>query len=220
MKKVAVVLCGSGFKDGSEIRESVAALWALDEAGARFQCFAPELPQRDVVNCLTKEVEPDATRNMRVEAARIARGDVKALNELHMQDWDAVVIPGGFGVAKNLCTFAFEGIRGSVLPDMARVLNEARSLGKPMGAICIAPAMLALAFRETPLELTLGGANDAARAIQELGHRHRVCAPSEICVDRTHKVVSTPAYMHDDAPLREIFAGIRKLVKETLALTA
>jgi enhancing lycopene biosynthesis protein 2 len=216
MKKIAVVLCGSGFKDGSEIRESVATLWALSQEAVEVQCFAPNLPQKEVVNCLTGETVAGESRNMLVEAARIARGKVRPLAELAPAEWDALVIPGGFGVAKNLCTFAFEGSRGHVLAGFENVLRATHAARKPIGAICIAPAALALAFPHVKLQLTLGAAGEAAEEIQKLGHRHEVRAANEICIDEAHRIVSTPAYMHADAPLHEIFTGIQKLVRQVV----
>ena len=213
MKKVAVVLCGSGFKDGSEIRESVGVLWALSEAGAEVSCFAPDAPQADVVNCLTGQVAAGEQRNQLVEAARIARGKVKPLTELDASKFDAVVIPGGFGAAKNLCTFANEGSGGSVRPELAKALDGFFGARKPIGAVCIAPAILALHFKGKGLELTLGAPSEASGEAEKLGHRHVAKKSSEWHVDEAHRVVTSPAYMHDDAPLHEIFQGIRGLVQ-------
>ena len=219
MKKIAVILCGSGYKDGSEIRESVAALWALSKEGAEAQCFAPDATQKDVVNCLTGQADTSSNpRNMRIEAARIARGNVRPLNELKMSDWDAVIIPGGFGVAKNLCTFAFEGSKGSTLPDLSRILKEALATKKPIGAICIAPAAVAIALKDHKLELTLGSAGEVASEIEKLGHTHRACKANEYCADKKHKLITTPAYMHDQAPLHEIFDGIQGCIRQVLQL--
>lgn len=217
MKKVAVILCGSGARDGSEVREAVAALWALNREGAQVQCFAPDAPQKDVVNALTNEAMPSATRNMLIESARIARGDVKPLSEYREANFDALIIPGGFGVAKNLCSFAYFGSAGNVLPDAKDAIQATHKAGKPIGAICIAPALVALALPSAALELTLGGPGEAPSEIEKLGHKHKVCASQEICVDEKHKLVTTPAYMHANAPLTEIFEGIEKLVKRVLA---
>lgn len=217
-KRVAVILCGSGFKDGSEIRESVGVLWALSSHPVNVQCFAPNHEQVDVVNCLTGQPTPGERRNMLVEAARIARGDVRPLTKFEPKECDAMIIPGGFGAAKNLCTFAFKGSQGTVLDELARPLDELLQVGKPIGAVCIAPAILALAFKGRSLELTLGAESEAAREIERLGHKHVVRGASECHVDERHRVVTTPAYMCDSAPLHEIFEGIRKLVDEVVRL--
>jgi len=216
MKKIAVVLCGNGFKDGSEIRESVAVLWGLSKVGARVQCFAPDKPQADVVNCLTGKTVTGETRNMLVEAARIARGEILPLNQLNPSQYDAIVIPGGFGVAKNLCTFATEGSKGTVLPELKTILEKFHVEQKPIGAVCIAPAVIAMAFPGKQFEMTLGGPSEAAQEIEKLGHKHIATKASDCHVDRKNKIVTTAAYMCD-APIHEIFEGIRKLTEEVVS---
>lgn len=217
-KKIAIVLCGSGYKDGSEIRESVGVLWALSQAGAEVQCFAPNDKQWDVVNCLTGEVVSGETRNMLVESARIARGNVLPLEKLRetYSKYDGIVLPGGFGAAKNLCSFAREGSKGSVRPELTEILLGMHRAGKPIGAVCIAPALLALAFKGTKLELTLGATGEASAEIEKLGHKHVVCRPNEAHYDTAHKIATTPAYMYDDGVLHEIFEGIRKVVERVV----
>lgn len=213
-QKVAVLLCGSGFKDGSEIRESVGVLWALSEAKVDYQCFAPNDWQRDVINCQTGQALPEEKRNMLVEAARISRGGVQAIDELNCADYDALIIPGGFGVAKSLCTFAFEGAKAAVRTDVKRVVREMADLKKPIGAVCIAPALVGLCFPDRGLELTLGAVGEASQELEKLGHRHFATGANECHVDRTNRIVSTPAYMIEDAPLYTIFVGIQKMVQE------
>lgn len=214
MKKIAVILCGSGYKDGSEIRESVAVLWALSQEGAEAHCFALDEPQADVVNCLTGQTAAGEKRNQLVEAARIARGQVQPLSKLRAAGFDGLAIPGGFGAAKNLCTFATQGSGGIVNPEVQRVLQEFHAAGKPIGAVCIAPALVALAFPKQGFELTLGAKGEASAELEKLGHRHVEKKPNEWHCDRKHRIVTTPAYMYDGAPLREIFAGVHGLVKE------
>ncbi len=216
MKKVAVILCGSGFKDGSEIRESVGVLWALSALKAQVEIFAPDAPQVDVVNCLTLQPVPGERRNMLIEAARIARGQIKDVKELRSADFSALVIPGGFGVAKNLCTFASQGSQGEVRPEIKALIKDFHKSGKAIGAICIAPALVALALKGEGLELTLGAAGEAAQEIEKLGHKHFVTKANECHVDKKHKIVTSPAYMHDSAPLDEIFDGIRKAMTAVL----
>ncbi len=218
MKKIAVILCGSGFKDGSEIRESVGVLWALSQTPVSVQCFAPDAPQADVVNCLTNQPVPGETRNMLVESARIARGQVLPLSQLDPKAYDAVILPGGFGAAKNLCTFATQGASGSVRDDLGRILVSMHEMGKPIGAVCIAPAVVALALKGKGLELSVGEPGEAASELEKLGHKHVATRPNEAHVDTRNRVVTTPAYMFDDAPLHEIFTGIKKLVDEVVAM--
>jgi enhancing lycopene biosynthesis protein 2 len=220
MQKAAVVLCGSGFKDGSEIREAVGVLWALSEQGVEAGCFALDAPQADVVNCLTGAVSPGETRNQLVESARIARGKVRPLAAARAGEFDFLVLPGGFGAAKNLCSFASQGAKGKVDPEVQRVLQDFREEGKPIGAVCIAPAVLALAFPGQGLELTLGAEGEAAEEIRKLGHKHVPKQPSAWHLDRKHKIATTPAYMYDDAPLHDVFAGIRGMVAELCRLAA
>jgi enhancing lycopene biosynthesis protein 2 len=217
-KKIAVILCGSGHKDGSEIRESVAVLWALSQHPVAVQCFAPDADQADVVNCFTGKVEPKQKRNMLVESARIARGEVKPLSELRPDDFHALILPGGFGAAKNLCDFATKGTGGAVRPELALALRAFHAAHKPIGAVCIAPVIVALAFRGEDFELTLGAEGLAAEAIVALGHRHVVAQADQVLIDDRHHIVSTPAYMYDDAPLHAIFEGIRKLVAAVVRL--
>lgn len=214
MKRAAVILCGSGFKDGSEIREAVGVLWSLSEEGVDAQIFALDEPQADVVNSLIGEVEKGEKRNQMAESARIARGKVAALPSLRAEDFDFLVMPGGFGAAKNLCDFATRGSQGKAHPEVKRCVEEFFAAGKPIGAVCIAPAVLALSLAGKGLELTVGASGEAAVEIEKLGHKHVEKSAKEWHVDKRHKVVTTPAYMFDDAPLKEIFAGIHGLVCE------
>lgn len=217
-KRVAVILCGSGYKDGSEIRESVGVLWALSPLSVEIQCFAPDAPQSDVINGLTQTEVSGETRNMLVESARIARGKVSPLSQLNPKDWDALIMPGGFGAAKNLCTFAKEGARGSVRPELSKIITAMHAFRKPIGAVCIAPVILAMALPAKGLKLTLGAPGEASQEMAKLGHEHVPCPPEDCVVDAKNKVVTTPAYMYDDAPLHQIFEGIKKCVEETLKL--
>ena len=218
MKTFAVILCGSGFKDGSEIRESVAVLWALDSFHVKFQCFAPDAPQHEVVNCLTGESTTES-RNQLVEAARIARGQVKPLNTLHAKDFAGLILPGGFGAAKNLCDFAYKEADGSVTPQLQSVLVDFHHSGKPIGAVCIAPAILALAFKGEKLELTVGQISETSEIIEKLGHTHVPTRVTECLVDVKNKIVTTPAYMDDKARLSDLFEGVRKLVGNVIELS-
>ncbi|MBI3557661.1 MAG: isoprenoid biosynthesis glyoxalase ElbB [Deltaproteobacteria bacterium] len=219
-KKVAVILCGSGYLDGSEIREAVGTLWALSQHSnvVDVQCFAPDSAQADVMNCLTSQPVKGETRNQLVESARIARGKVAPLTQLNPREFDGVIMPGGFGAAKNLCNFALAGSKGVVCAELFAVLEPMYTAKKPIGAVCIAPAILALAFKGEKLELTVGADGEAAQEITKLGHRHVVCKPDACVVDKAHRIVTTPAYMYDNAPLHEIFTGIQKLTQEVVSL--
>jgi len=212
VKKAAVLLCGSGYLDGSEIREAVGLLWALSKHGFEAQCFAPEGPQKEVVDTLTGKTAAGETRSMLVESARIARGNVQPLSKLKIADFSMLVIPGGYGAAKNLCTFAAKGSAGTVLPEVEKTIRGFFEAGKPIGALCIAPALVALALKGKGLELTVGAPGEVPQEIEKLGHKHVAKTASQCQTDRRHKVVSTPAYMFDSAPLHEIFEGIDKAV--------
>jgi len=213
MKKAAVILCGSGFKDGSEIRESVGVLWALSAANVAVDIFALDEAQRDVVNCLTGKQQANEQRNQLVEAARIARGDIKPLNQLDSTHYDCLILPGGFGAAKNWCDYALVGLQGKVHPLIQKVLQQFHQSNKPIGAVCIAPMIVAMAFPKMGLELTLGAAGGAAKDLEHLGHKHVVKKASEYLVDSKNKIFTTPAYMYDEAKLHEVFAGIQGMVQ-------
>jgi enhancing lycopene biosynthesis protein 2 len=217
MKKIAVILCGSGFRDGSEIRESVAVLWALSRHQVEVQCFAPDAPQADVINCLTMK-PMNETRNQLIESARIARGKVLALDKLDPAKFDALILPGGFGAAKNLCSYAADGAQGSVRPELKNVIIKMFEAKKPIGAVCIAPAIVGIALKGTPIELTLGATCEDSQEMESLGHKHFVKKTAECHIDKRNKIVTTPAYMNGDSPLHEVFAGIQKLVDEVIAL--
>ncbi|CAI1858366.1 isoprenoid biosynthesis glyoxalase ElbB [Serratia fonticola] len=218
MKKIAVILSGCGYLDGAEIRESVLTLLALDQAGVSYKIFALNQDQHHVVNHLTGEEMTGERRNILEEAARIARGKIEDVAKLDVNNFDALVIPGGFGVAKNLCTFAFEGSNASVNPQILGQIKAFKAASKPIGAICIAPALLALALGSNKPVLTLGTSDDVAREIEKTGAIHQNCTTSECIIDREHKFVSTPAYMGEDAKLSEVYLGISTLVQKVIEL--
>ncbi|MBI3132827.1 MAG: isoprenoid biosynthesis glyoxalase ElbB [Acidobacteria bacterium] len=217
--RVAVLLAGCGHLDGSEIREAVLALLALDQHGVSTQCIAPNADQHHVVDHLTGQELVGQRRNMMAEAARIARGEVLDLAKARVGDFDALVIPGGFGVAKNLCDFAFKGAKAEVRPDVAAFLKAFLDAGKPVGAICIAPALLALALAGQGRKgtMTIGNDAGAANAIETLGSRHeRHDTPREIAVDESLNLVTTPAYMFGEARVSDIFTGIDRAMAEVV----
>ncbi|RMH04488.1 MAG: isoprenoid biosynthesis protein ElbB [Planctomycetota bacterium] len=217
MVRVGVCLSGCGFLDGAEIHESVITLLALDRAGAEAVCFAPDVEQMHVVDHRSGEVVEGERRNVLVEAARIARGNIRPAAEVGAGDWDALIFPGGYGVAKNLSDFAVRGAECEVQADVARVIRETAEAGKPIGVICIAPAVCAAVFRgaEPPVELTIGCDAGTAEALAKMGAKHVVCPAGEIHVDPGRKIVSTPAYMLD-SPISAVADGIEKLVAAVL----
>jgi len=218
MPKVGVVLSGCGVYDGAEIHESVLTLLALDRAGAEAVCIAPDLEQMHVVNHLTGQPVQGQTRNVLIEAARIARGSIQDLAEVRADQLDALIIPGGFGAAKNLSTFATEGADCMVLPEVAHLVKAMNATGKPIGFICIAPAMAAKIFQGAgPVTLTIGSDPQTAEVIKQLGQVHQTCPVSECVVDKKHKIVSTPAYMEAKS-IAQAAEGIEKLVEAVLSL--
>lgn len=217
-KRVAVVLSGCGVNDGSEIHEAVLMLLALDQAGAEYQCTAPEKPQADVINHATGKPVKES-RNVLVESARIARGKIIPLSQVSASDYDAIMMPGGYGAAKNLCTYAAEGSKSKVDPDLARILREFHQAGKPIGAVCIAPVTLASIFADADprVSLTIGNDEGTAADIGKLGGLHKDCAVTEFVVDEKNKIVTSPAYMLGKGPA-EVFEGVRKTVDAVLKL--
>jgi enhancing lycopene biosynthesis protein 2 len=186
----------------------------LSRLGAAYQCFAPDKPQMHVINHLTGEVTGES-RNCLVEAARIARGDCKPLASLHARDYDAIVFPGGFGAAKNLCTFAIDGQQMTIDPHVERVLKEFHAAGKPIGLCCIAPVLAAKVFSA---KVTLGDDNDAARAITAWGATHVAAPVDRAVVDTDRKIATAPAYMYGQATPHEIHLGIGQMIEHTLSL--
>lgn len=217
MTKIGVVLSGCGVMDGSEIHESVLTLLALARAGAEALCMAPDTDQLHVVNHLTGE-EAKEKRNVLVESARIARGKIRDIKDVKEKDVDALIFPGGYGAVKNLCTFAVDGTDCRVHPEAARLVKEVHKAGKPIGAICIAPALTAKIFQGAGVGLTIGNDRGTAQALEKLGQTHHECTVHEIWIDSRHKIVTTPAYMLA-RNVAEAWEGIEKLVKEVLQLT-
>jgi len=215
MARVGVVLSGCGFLDGAEIQESVLTLLALDRAGAQVSCFAPDVDQLKVVNHLTGD-ETQERRNVLVESARIARGKIADVAEADAADLDALILPGGFGAALNLCDFAVQGTECKVHPDVARLVREVHAAGKPIGAICIAPVLIAKVLGEK-VKVTIGTDAGVARAIEAVDGRHEACPVERFVVDRERKVVTTPAYMLGPGP-KDVAAGIEGCVAEVLAM--
>jgi enhancing lycopene biosynthesis protein 2 len=215
-KKVAVILSGSGVYDGAEIHESVITLLRLDQRGAQVQCFAPNIAQLHVINHLTGEEMPE-TRNVLVESARIACGNIKDIREADVEDFDALIVPGGFGAAKNLSNFAIEGAGCTVQPEVLALTEAFAEAGKPVGLMCISPALAAKIYGPG-VTCTIGNDADTATAMNKMGATHEDCAVSEIIEDKARKLVTTPAYMLAQN-ISEAASGINKLVDRVLELT-
>ncbi len=219
MKKIGVVLSGCGVYDGAEIHESVITLLAIDKLGVEAICMAPNKNQMHVVNHLTGSVAEGETRNVLVESARIARGNIKDIKEVSANDFDALILPGGFGAAKNLCDFAVKGSECEVDPDIQRLVRETVSAKKPLGAICISPALIAAICKDGPVkpEITIGSDADTAKAINSMGSTHVACPVKEFVVDKENRIVTTPAYMLAER-ISEAAEGIEKLVSEVIGM--
>ncbi len=217
MKKVAIILSGSGVFDGSEIHEAVLTLLAVSQQGASYQCFAPNVNQMHVVNHLTGEVAETDTRNVLVEAARIARGEIADVTTLNHEDFDALILPGGFGAAKNLCDFAVKGGEATMNADVLAACQQFAKASKPAGYMCIAPAMIPLVYGQGALA-TIGTDADTATGVTALGAEHVNCAVEDIVVDEHNKVVSTPAYMLAEN-ISQAAEGISKLVSKVLSMS-
>ncbi|MCB1867948.1 MAG: isoprenoid biosynthesis glyoxalase ElbB [Gammaproteobacteria bacterium] len=214
-KQVAVVLSGSGVYDGSEIHEAVLTLLAIDQQGATYQCFAPDIMQHHVINHLTGEASDEA-RNVLVESARLARGNIKPLSDFDADKFDAIIFPGGFGAAKNLSSFAFEGADCSVDGGVDSAVKAMLNKGKPIGALCISPAVLA---RIVPgAKVTIGEDEATASAIESMGGRHQRSGHGAVVVDEAHNLVTSPCYMLE-ATVSQIADDAAKTVAALLERT-
>lgn len=218
MPKVGVILAGCGFKDGAEIHEATFTLLELNRRGAQYICCAPNADVKQVIDHQTGAPVPEK-RNILKEAARIARSEITDVAKVRAADLDALVLPGGFGAARNLCTFADDGPNCSVNPDVEKLVGDMLAAKKPVGAICIAPALLARVCgkRGIKARLTIGNDPGMAKAIEAMGCVHENCAVDECCADEPHKIVTTPAYMLGPGPAA-IHAGIAKLVDKLLSM--
>jgi len=214
-KKVGVVLSGCGVYDGAEIHESVITLLALDRHGAEVVMCAPDIAQMHVVNHLTGDVAEGEERNVLVESARIARGAIKDVKEISADDLDALILPGGFGAAKNLCDFAVNGADCAVNPDVAALVREVHGQRKPVAAVCIAPALLAKVLGDESPELTIGNDAGTAGALESMGAAHVECPVREFVIDRERKIITSPAYMLAQS-ISEAADGIEGTVKALL----
>ncbi|HPK03274.1 MAG TPA: isoprenoid biosynthesis glyoxalase ElbB [Candidatus Sumerlaeota bacterium] len=220
MKTVGVCLSGCGYLDGAEIQEAVLTLLAIDQAGARAYCFAPDKEQSDVIDHLTETAMPGKVRNVLTESARIARGKIENLDRVHAADLDALVFPGGYGAAKNLCTFAAEGAECRVDPEVERLVREVVDTRRPIAAICIAPVIVARVLGQLGLHprLTLGTDAGLLAALEAMGAEPVQCGVTECVEDEPFRIVSTPAYLLGQGP-GEVYQGIRGAIERLLAMT-
>jgi len=217
MKKVAVLLSGCGVYDGSEIYESTFALLALEAAGAGVTCCAPDIPQAHVIDHRSGETAVGESRSVLAESARLARGEISDLADLSPGDFDALILPGGFGAAKNLCDFASKGADCSVDPGVSAFLRGFRAAGKPIGLICIAPAIGAAVFGSEGVRLTVGNDADTGTALRAMGADPVECTVDDIVVDEGNRIVSTPAYMLGPR-MNDVKKGIDRLVAKVLEM--
>ncbi len=214
MKKFAVVLSGCGVYDGAEIHEATLTLYAVASNKASYDIFAPDTDQYHVVNHITGE-EMNETRNVLIEAARIARGNIHPLSEFRAVDFDGLIFPGGFGVAKNLSNWAFKGPESSLLNEVSKAIISMVEAGKPVGALCISPVLLAKTLKGA--RLTIGSDAETAAAVQTAGAKHVETTHGEEVVDEKFKIVTTPCYMLD-ANIVQIAEGANNVVKSMLKL--
>ena len=216
-KKVGVILSGCGVYDGAEIHESVVTLLAIDRNGAEAVICAPNVDQLHVVNHLTGEVDKGAKRNVLVESARIARGEIRDVADVSADELDALILPGGFGAAKNLCDFAVNGPACEVNPGVAALVRAVHEQGKPVAAVCIAPALIAKVLGDEGPELTIGTDADTAGALARMGAVHVDCPVTEFVVDRNRRLITSPAYMLAQS-ISEAAEGIEKTVEKLVEM--
>jgi enhancing lycopene biosynthesis protein 2 len=211
-KQFAVILAGCGVYDGSEIHEAIFTLYAIEKAGAAYKIFAPDMDQPQIINHLSGEKTP-GRRNVMTEAARIARGKIAPLSTLDPAIYDAVIIPGGYGVAKNLCTFAVDGTDCQVLPEVEKAIKGFHKQSKPIGALCISPVLITKILGD--VKVTIGHDKDTAAAIEKMGGKHVSATHGDVVVDIPNKVYSTPCYMLE-ATITQVATDAENLVSQIM----
>ena len=214
IKKFAVVLSGNGVFDGAEIHEATMTLYAIKLNGGEYEIFAPDISQHHVINHITGE-EMNETRNVLVESARIARGQIRPLSEFHPGDFDGLIFPGGFGAAKNLSTFAFDGVNCTINNDVETAIKEMSEAKKPLGALCISPVIMAKVLGD--VDLTIGQDKNTAQAVEAMGAHHKTTTHGEVTIDKKYKLVTTPCYMLD-ANIVQIAEGANNVVRTMMEL--
>lgn len=210
----AVILSGCGVYDGAEIHEATMTLLAIAKSGGTYMIFAPDVKQHHVVNHITGE-EMDESRNVLIESARIARGNIKSLDQYNPGDFDALILPGGFGVAKNLCTYAFDGPNCKVDKVIEKVIKETHAAGKPIGALCISPVLVTKILGE--VDVTIGQDEATASHIEEMGGVHIATGHGEVVIDTKNRVVTSPCYMLN-ASIADIANGAENVIKSIINL--
>ncbi|MDA3881474.1 MAG: isoprenoid biosynthesis glyoxalase ElbB [Prolixibacteraceae bacterium] len=213
-KRFAVVLAGCGVYDGAEIQETVLTLLAIDKTGSTYQCFSPNINQYHVINHFTGE-EMNEKRNVLVESARIARGNIKKLTDFNPDEFDAIVFPGGFGAAKNLCTFAIDGADCLVNPVVEEAVLKSNKAGLPIGALCISPVLIVCVLGK--MQVTIGVDKSTAEAIENMGATHKNTDGSDIVIDEENKIVTSPCYMND-ASIGIVAQGAENVIKALYGL--
>lgn len=213
--KAAVVLAGCGVRDGAEIHEAVMTMYAIDKNGGTYRIFAPNVAQHHVMNHITGD-EMKETRNVLTEAARIARGKISPLTDYRAEEFDALIFPGGFGVAKNLCTYAFDGPECSVDRVVEEAIRSTHRAGKPIGALCISPVLIARVLGN--VTVTIGNDKETVADIVRLGGKHEEKRHGEVSVDRKNLIVTAPCYMLD-ATVSEIARDAEAVVKTIIEIT-
>lgn len=218
MKRIGVLLSGCGVKDGSEIHEATLTLLYLARSEAETICMAPDAPQPQVLNHLDGKPMSEE-RNMLIESARIARGEIRPLSTITADDLDGIILPGGFGAATNLCNYGMQGRDFTVRADVAALLTTLHEKQKPIGAICIAPVLLAGLFGRLgiAIEVTIGNDAGTAADIDALGARHIASPVHEAHVDRGNRIATAPAYMLGQNAA-EIAPGIEKVVAAVIEM--
>jgi enhancing lycopene biosynthesis protein 2 len=213
-KKFAVILSGCGVLDGAEIHESVMTLYAIAKNGGVYEVFAPDIQQLHVVNHYNQKEMP-GPRNVLIESARIARGRISPLSKFNAANFDALIFPGGFGVAKNLCDYAFKDADCTVNEEVAAAIRSMAKAGKPIGALCISPVLLAKVLEN--VTVTLGNDPASARSVEKMGALHKITTHGQVVIDEKHKLVTSPCYMLD-ANIIQISEGIDHTVKVMMEL--
>jgi enhancing lycopene biosynthesis protein 2 len=215
--RIGVLISGCGVYDGAEIQETVLTLLALDRRGVEALVCAPDMPQLHVIDHRKGRPDPGASRNVLVEAARIARGEIRELAGVSANEIDALVLPGGFGAAKNLSDFASRGEGCTVHPDVARLVRDVHASGKPIGALCIAPALLARVLGDEHPRLTIGCDPATAAALSAMGAVHVECEVQGVVIDLEHRLVTGPAYMVGER-ISEVADGVERVVGEIVTM--
>ncbi len=215
MKKIAVILSGSGVFDGSEIHEATLSLLAIAKNNAQYECFAPDIEQHHVINHITGK-EMNDKRNVLIESARIARGKINPLNLLNEKNFDALVLPGGFGAAKNLSDFAFKGQELEINNEVSKVISSFHSNNKPIAALCISPVILAKLIPDC--KVTIGSDEATIKAIEFMGATHQATTHGEVLFDEKNKIITTPCYMLD-ANITQIETGVNNAINKLIDFT-